>query len=325
MKKRLISFLLMLSLWLMAIALLSAEEKAIVKVDRANIRRQPDRQSLVLIVVTKGTTLNVLGKEGEWYRISLTTAEKKTIIGYIHQDLIDIVKEETKPSKIEEKPTRPKIEAKPEPPVTKEKVFEPRKRDRGKLRAFGFKMGYSGASLYGENVEEFEEYLQYEMKTKGGLNFAGFIIVNLNKFLSLQSELNYVQKGAKTEGEVVGEQFKAWINLAYLEIPALIRFYLPSQGDFNFSLYSGTYIGLKMSGRAKAQVGEVKVEEDIENLKSTDAGLIFGASFDFSLPFLRTGRLSFDLRYSLGLTSISAEAGVETKNKVISLSLGYLF
>ncbi len=304
-------------LGVLALSSLLAEQKATVKVDRANIRSQPDRQSPIITVVTKGTTLNVVGKEGEWYRISFVSKDKGTVTGYIHQDLVDI---------IESKETNLSKEIKePEHLPVSEKSLPPRKKDRGKLRALGVKMGYSGASLYGENIEEFEEYLQYEMKTKGGLNFGGFIIINLNNFLALHSEFNYVQKGAKTEGEVLGEKFKAWINLAYLEIPAIFRFYLPSQNDFSFSLYGGSYVGLKMSGRAKAQVGDIKAERDIENLRSTDAGLILGASFDFSLPFLQVGKLSCDLRYTVGLTSISTETGVETKNKVFSFSLGYLF
>jgi len=154
---------------------------------------------------------------------------------------------------------------------------------------------------------------------------APLLFVNLNSFLALQSELNFVEKGAKTQGEAAGEAYKAWINLNYLEIPAILKFYLPAQNNFHFSFYTGTYVGLKTKGRVKAEVAGIKVESDIENLKSTDAGLIFGAGFDFSLPFLKTGQFCLDLRYSLGLTSISTEAGVETKNKVISLSLGYLF
>ncbi|MCX7973194.1 MAG: outer membrane beta-barrel protein [Candidatus Aminicenantes bacterium] len=320
MKKRILLFIFIFSIWFMFFSFLLAQDKATVKVDRANIRHQPDRQSPVIIVVTKGTTLDIIGKEGEWYKISFVSKEKGKITGYIHQDLVELIKaEETKISEMK------KELKKAEPVIPAEKVPIQKKQDRGKLRALGIKIGYSGASLYGENVEEFEEFLQDEMNTKGGLNFGGFIIVNFYNFLALHSELNYIQKGARTEGEVIGEKFKAWINLTYLEIPALARIYLPTQNDFSFSFYTGPYVSLKLSGQAKAQVGQVKVEEDIENLKSTDAGWILGASFDFFLPFVQTGRFSLDLRYSLGLTTISTETGVDTKNRVFSLSLAYLF
>jgi len=252
----------------------------------------------------------MLGQEGEWYRISFTSRDKGVIKGYIHRNLVEIIKEEREP----------------QPPArSEEKVGRPSRSGRGKLRAIGFKLGWSGASLYGANVAEFEEYLEEEIKTKSGFNFGALIIVNLNSFLALQSELDFVEKGAKTQGEAAGEAYKAWINLNYLEIPAILRFYLPAQNNLHFSLYTGTYVSLKTKGMVKAEVAGIKVESDIENLKSTDAGLIFGAGLDFSLPFLKAGQFCLDLRYSLGLTSISTEVGVETKNKVFSLSLGYLF
>lgn len=320
-KVNFVPFFIFLILLVSMFSFLLAEQKAVVKVDRANIRRQPDRQASVLIVVTRGTTLDVLGKEGEWYHVSLVSQEKGALSGYIHQDLVELIKEEERISGKEDKVSKEQ-EAQVRP-ASGEKVSALSRPSR--LRALGIKIGYSGASLYGENVEEFEEYLQYEMKTKGGLNLGGFIIVNLNPYLALQSELNYVQKGAKTGGEAAGEEFKAWINLSYLEIPALLRFYLPSQSDFNFSIYAGTYVGLKTRARAKAEVAGIKAETDIENIKSTDAGLIFGASFDFSPPLIKGGQLSFDLRYTLGLTSIATEPEVETKNKVFSVSLAYLF
>lgn len=322
MKKSALTSLFIISILLISMfSFLLAQEKAVVKVDRANIRRQPDRQASVITVVTRGTTLNVLGKEGEWYRVSIVSQEKGVLTGYIHQDLVDLIKEEKisgKESKVSKEEKEVQL-----PPASSEKV--PGLSKPSRLRALGIKIGYSGASLYGENVEEFEDFLQFEIKTKGGLNLGGFIIVNLNPYLALQSELNYVQKGAKTGVEALGEEFKAWINLAYLEIPALLRFYLPSQNNFNFSIYAGPYVGLKTSDRAKVEVAGVKVEEDIENLKTTEAGLIFGAAFDFSLPLMKKGQLSFDLRYTLGLTSISTEPEVETKNKVFSLSFAYLF
>jgi hypothetical protein len=317
MKKGIFPLMFILSILILSSPLLlRAQDKAVVRVDRANIREKPDLQSPVVTVVTRGTVLQILAQEGEWYRISFTSRDKGVINGYIHQNLVEVIKEITKE----------KIERKPEPRARPEEKFvRPSRSERGRLRAIGFKLGWSGASLYGANVEEFEEYLEEEIKTKSGFNFGAFIIVNLNSFLALQSELNFVEKGAKTQGEAAGEAYKAWINLNYLEIPAILRFYLPAQNNFHFSFYTGTYVGLKTKGRVKAEVAGIKVESDIENLKSTDAGLIFGAGFDFSLPFLKTGQFCLDLRYSLGLTSISTEAGVETKNKVISLSLGYLF
>ncbi|MGQ9470358.1 MAG: outer membrane beta-barrel protein [Candidatus Aminicenantales bacterium] len=251
------------------------EEKVVVKVKAANIRSKPDLNSPVLITVVKGTVLEVQGREDDYYKIIFPSEEKGRIIGYIREDLVESLR---------------KTEIIPE---TKAAVPEPGKKEnifgrggKSRLRAVGFRLGFGLANLYGENVQELAEYLEEEMKSRIGANFGLLAIVNLTDQLALQSECAYVSKGAKQSGEVAGEKFTASVILNYLEIPAILRFYFPGGFQFTPSIYAGTYVDLKLSGKVKAQVAEVKTEVDIENLKGSDAGIIIGGGFDFQMPFL---------------------------------------
>ena len=57
-------------------------------------------------------------------------------------------------------------------------------------------------------------------------------------------------------------------------------------------------------------------------MKSTDFGLVFGGGVDFGLG---KGYFTIDLRYTLGLTTISDFEDEDVKNGAFSLMLGYSF
>ena len=59
----------------------------------------------------------------------------------------------------------------------------------------------------------------------------------------------------------------------------------------------------------------------MEYLKDTDYGLAVGGGVDFGLG---QGQLTVDSRYTLGLAKIY-DSGIDVKNRVISVMLGYSF
>lgn len=314
-KLNLFPFILLLLLATSLMAMVAENQaKVRVKVSRANIRSAPSTESAILTTVSWGDILEVQQKEGDWYKVSFSSPDRGTISGYIRQDLVEPIKEEAAAVK--------KPAPLPRPSEERPKQELPTVR---RVPAIGFKLGFNSSRLYGANVAEFEEYLQYEMKARGGLNVGSFIIVPLGTYFALQSEFAYSQKGAKTTPEVEGVKVKVTMSLDYLEIPAIFRFYIPSETDFHPSLYAGTYFAFKLSSKVKGEAEGVKIEGDIDNVRATDAGFVFGAGFDFNLPVSARGKIAFDVRYTLGITSLSTEPNVETKNKVLSFSLGYIF
>lgn len=180
----------------------------------------------------------------------------------------------------------------------------------------GPKIGANFANLYGENVKEAEEELGEDFKSKLGICVGGFITFNISEMFAIQPEVLYSMKGSKAEGTLFGETFKVKFNLSYLEIPVLVKLRITTRGNVKPNIFAGPSLAIKLSGKTKTEYAGESEEDDLEDIKDTDIGLIIGAGVDF-------GKLTVDLRYNLGLTKLSEEDDV--KNKAISLMIGYSF
>jgi hypothetical protein len=179
----------------------------------------------------------------------------------------------------------------------------------------GIKLGVNFARIQGEDVSEV-------WTGKRGFVIGGFLIYSIDDLLAFQPEIQFSRKGARYEDVVDGETSISWVNLAYLEIPVLAKFLIPEKGQAKFRpyLFTGPYLGLKLSGTTRTEWKGKTQEERIEDLKGTDFGLIFGGGADVSFG---AGRVMLDIRYSWGFSSIMKIE--EVKNSAFSVLLGYSF
>jgi hypothetical protein len=183
----------------------------------------------------------------------------------------------------------------------------------------GFKIGMNYADLFGEEVDAMELLLDTELKAKWGLSAGGFIQFNIAKVLAIQPEFMYTLKGARMEEEVLGETMKAAFNLSFLEVPVLVKLMIPTPGGVKPSLFVGPAVAFKLSAKLKTEyLGQTDTEDLSEDMEDTEFGLIFGGGLDF-------GKFTFDVRYSLGLTTLSVYEDEEIKNRVISVKVGFTF
>jgi hypothetical protein len=192
----------------------------------------------------------------------------------------------------------------------------------------GLKIGVSSAKLYGDDVGDFEGLLGEGLKSRIGFCAGGFITFNITEMFAIQPEVLYTMKGVRWEGGINGATpLKIWIKLDYLEIPVLVKIIVPTPGGVKPFLFAGPVLALKLSSKVKAEYAGDSEEEDIEdeNMKSTDFGLVIGAGVDFGLGIPGTGKMTLDVRYSLGLSTISAFEGDDVKNGVFSLMVGFSF
>ena len=189
----------------------------------------------------------------------------------------------------------------------------------------GLKIGASMAKLHGDDVDDLTDFLGEDQKSRIGLCAGGFITFNITGMFAVQPEVLYVKKGSKYEEEILGETFKLWIKLDYLEIPVLVKIMAPSPGGVNPYLFAGPVFALKLSSKMKAEYAGDSEEVDIEDIKSTDFGLVIGAGVDFGFGASGMGKMTLDVRYSLGLSSISDFEGDDVKNGVFSLMVGFSF
>jgi hypothetical protein len=178
----------------------------------------------------------------------------------------------------------------------------------------GPKIGLNIASLNGNDAAGAE--------AKWGLNGGAFLNLGINPAVSFQAEVLFSQKGARWTGT------NPWFGdvevtaaLDYFEFPVLMKLSWPVPGRTVPSVMFGPYLATKLSATGTLDVAGVSTSADIDDVESSDYGLVFAAGLDF---LVGTGRFILDGRYSLGLTTVD-EAGMDIKNGVFSVTVGYSF
>jgi hypothetical protein len=178
----------------------------------------------------------------------------------------------------------------------------------------GLKVGMNLASNHGDDVED--------AKIKLGFCGGGFVAFALGHVAVIQPELLYSQKGAKWEDVFLDETYKVTYKFSYLEIPVLIKMIIPVQGKVKPNLFLGPYFGIMITDpRVEIKVDGTTMEDDLQGVKDTDFGVVLGGGVDFGL---KKGKIVFDARYGLGLTTLGEE-DIDAKNNVFSFLLGYSF
>jgi len=181
----------------------------------------------------------------------------------------------------------------------------------------GLKAGLNVASFHGADVS-FEFFFDMPAKSKLGPVGGGFITFNLSTNLAIQAEALYSVKGAKASAPA---DFEISATLGYLEIPILVKIMIPTQASVKPCLFVGPALAVNLSHKYKQVDNGVPSEGDLEGIKSTDLGAVFGAGLDIGRN-IRT-----DLRYALGFAKIFQFEGqtYDVKNGAFSLMIGYCF
>ena len=133
-------------------------------------------------------------------------------------------------------------------------------------------------------------------------DFSGGILLNyrFNDYWALQPEFIFNRKGADLDRGLTGENGPARYEFGYINIPVLVKYYIPSGMRFSPNLYAGPEAGFKLYGESNGS----DINRDLNN---TEFGVAFGVELDFSLgsdPTNLIRTVGLDFRYSLGLTEI---------------------
>ncbi len=184
---------------------------------------------------------------------------------------------------------------------------------------FGIKGGVNAANVNGNAFDDLDGTIDW----KNNLGFCAgiFLQFNFGDVLTIQPEVLYTVKGAKTE--IVEGELTATGKLLfdYVEIPLLLKLTLPT-GDVAPFIFAGPAIGFNLQSKLKLIADGDSEEIDIaEDLKKFDYSAVLGAGLNFG----RT--LHIDVRYTLGLQNLIEEQieAIDLKNGVISATLGLTF
>lgn len=170
----------------------------------------------------------------------------------------------------------------------------------------------------------FEEAVQY----RGYIQAALPVELKLTESLSLQAELQYLQKGVRLFSRDQTDYSDYRINNHLLEIPVLIKKNF-SEWESELSLYAGPALAYYLTGRVRHDYTQMQVPGkeneriDYKGYNRWDLDLQLGG--EFAWPVDGDLELFLDARYHFGLLNFDYLASVEAdriRARGISLSFG---
>lgn len=179
---------------------------------------------------------------------------------------------------------------------------------------FGVKAGINLANVYDEENDDLVA------DTKVGFAGGVFFSIPIGKFIGLQPEVLYSEKGFKAEGEgLFGENYELKRKTSHLDIPV----HLQIKPVENLSILVGPQFSYLLNTETEFNGFSAGQEEDIngDNYKKGVIGLSAGIDFNVD-NFVISGRAAWDLSKT---DKDGDESTLRYKNQVIQFTVGYTF
>ena len=189
--------------------------------------------------------------------------------------------------------------------------------DNGLKAKFGIKGGLNLTTLYSSDVST--DHM------KAGFDAGIFAKLPVTRGFSIQPELLYSQKGAKSTYDNFAQGSGEYrFNLGYVEMPLLAVVNLAP----NFNLQAGGYAAYLVNANVKNvnNNGDIQGATDLntDNFNRWDFGLVGGLGFDIE-------NFTIGARYNYGLTKIGKSGNLtgdlagNSKNAGFSIYVGFGF
>jgi|WetSurMetagenome_2_1015567.scaffolds.fasta_scaffold295527_2 hypothetical protein len=145
--------------------------------------------------------------------------------------------------------------------------------------------------------------------------------------LSLQTEINFQQKGARYDVSSEGIEKTKIRKFDYITVPLLVKGIfgekLGLQGNWKATGFAGPYVSYLTTANISVKAGDNTLTTNIENnVENNDWGVVFGGGVLYNLG--NGGAITTELRYEMGLGKIE-KMNSDLRNKIIGLTIGYRF
>ncbi len=180
---------------------------------------------------------------------------------------------------------------------------------------FGVKIGTNYSNVYDSEGEEFDA------NAKFGLATGVFLSVPIGKYLGIQPEILFSQKGFKAEGNLFTTTYVLTRTSNYIDIPLLVSI-KPIE---NISILAGPQYSYLISQTNKFENAQTSIEQeeafDNENLRKNT--FCFTGGFDINVnPLVIGGRVGWDLYKNNGDGTTTTP---RYKNVWYQVTLGFQF
>lgn len=146
--------------------------------------------------------------------------------------------------------------------------------------------------------------------------------------LSFEPGMVFTTKGTKMDDTYQEVGITPSINLYYLDLPLTMKGTYDFSNNLRMFGAAGPYIGVGLKGNIKLDGGDSSEHYDLEwgndeetdDMKRLEMGLNFAGGVEINSALI-------SLSYDLGLSNILTykDYGAKMKNRVLKLSVGYLF
>ena len=203
----------------------------------------------------------------------------------------------------------------------------------------GIKSGLSISNFYGDDSHVLDIMMVSDSLSPGprlGVPLGLSLSARLNPVFGLGVELFYSMKGKKyayslTENGVTGT-FAYVIKFNYVEMPVLVKIFIPGETNFNSHFYGGFSPGVLVAADeySKIEIDGKKYRESTSSMyhycTKTDYSVVFGAGGFVSEE---TIDVTLDLRCTMGLSPVIKTEGdnpeeIKMKNWQIMVLLGFV-
>ena len=200
---------------------------------------------------------------------------------------------------------------------------------------FGVKAGVNIATWRGDDADLLGSI--YEKKPRIGFVGGVYSTIVLAKIFALQPELLFTMAGTKYKYDEFSEYDYYTLKLNYIQLPVLLKFYIPMPGNVKPTIFAGPYGSYNVSDKyynewylPSTVWGEGDYDGDISDdfmeVQKFDYGVVFGIGVDFII--FSDKQLTVDARYNLGLANVFDADPLDDpdiKNGTISAMVGIGF
>lgn len=187
--------------------------------------------------------------------------------------------------------------------------------DNRETLSFGLKIGANYSNVYDANNEDFVA------DSKLGFAAGGFVAIPLGKFIGIQPELMYSQKGFKSTGTYLGSTYSMTRTSDFIEVPLL--FAVKPIGEL--TLLFGPQFSYLMTQKDDFTGGTISSTQqqdfDNNNIRKNIMGLTGGADLNF-------GNLVIGVRAAWDVKDNEGDGTSTTpryKNMLYQATVGYRF
>jgi hypothetical protein len=158
----------------------------------------------------------------------------------------------------------------------------------------GAKAGINISSIYDTKGED------YTAKAKAGFAGGGFVAIPIGKYLGIQPELLFTQKGYTASNYSEGNNYTYTRTTNHMEIPVLLQLkpvsFISIVGGPQFSYMTSREESFKTNNLTTTQIQEI----ENDNIRKNTLGFVTGVDFYVLRHLLFSTRVGWDLQDNNG-------------------------